>query len=80
MRLSRGNTFALMQRRHVPPVKVCRHGTTRKQRRYIWSASLSFFGATGAMSTLRTLAVIYVVQAGVGMATGVAYTLWLLYW
>jgi hypothetical protein len=29
---------------------------------------------------MRILAVIYVVQAGVGVATGVAYAVWLLYW
>jgi len=32
------------------------------------------------MSTLRILTVIYLVQAGVGAATGVAYAVWLLYW
>jgi hypothetical protein len=32
------------------------------------------------MSTLRILAVMYVFQAGVGIATGVAYAAWLLYW
>jgi hypothetical protein len=32
------------------------------------------------MRTLRILAVIYVVQAGVGVATGIAYAVWLLYW
>jgi hypothetical protein len=32
------------------------------------------------MATLRILAIIYVVQAGVGIATGIAYAVWLLYW
>jgi hypothetical protein len=32
------------------------------------------------MSTLRILAVMYVVQAGVGIATGVVYAVWLVYW
>jgi hypothetical protein len=32
------------------------------------------------MSTLRILAVMYAFQAGVGIATGVAYAVWLLYW
>jgi hypothetical protein len=31
------------------------------------------------MTTLRILAVIYVVQAGVGIAAGIAYAVWLLY-
>jgi len=32
------------------------------------------------MLTLRILTVIYVVQAAAGIATGVAYAVWLLYW
>jgi hypothetical protein len=32
------------------------------------------------MATLRILAIIYVVQASVGIATGVAYAVWLLCW
>jgi hypothetical protein len=32
------------------------------------------------MTTLRIFALIYVVQAGVGIATGVGYAVWLLYW
>ena len=32
------------------------------------------------MSTLRILAIMYVVQAGVGVVLGFAYPLWLLYW
>ena len=32
------------------------------------------------MTTLRILAVIYVVQAGAGIVTGVGYAVWLLYW
>jgi hypothetical protein len=31
------------------------------------------------MTTLRFLAVLYVVQAGVGIAFGFAYAVWLLY-
>jgi hypothetical protein len=30
--------------------------------------------------TLRILTAVYVVQAAVGIATGVAYAVWLLYW
>jgi hypothetical protein len=32
------------------------------------------------LGTLRVLAVVYVVQAGLGTVAGVAYALWLLYW
>ena len=32
------------------------------------------------MAALRILAVIYFVQAAVGIAAGVAYAVWLLYW
>jgi hypothetical protein len=32
------------------------------------------------MTTLRILTVIYVVQAGVGIATGISYAVWLLFW
>jgi len=32
------------------------------------------------MAALRIFAVIYVVQAAVGIATGVGYAVWLLYW
>ena len=32
------------------------------------------------MATLRILAIIYVVQAGVGIAAGIGYAVWLLYW
>ena len=32
------------------------------------------------MSTIRILAVLYVVQAGVGIALGFAYAVWLQYW
>jgi hypothetical protein len=32
------------------------------------------------MAAVRILAVIYVVQAGVGIALGFAYAVWLLYW
>lgn len=32
------------------------------------------------MTIFRILAVLYVCQAGVGIATGVAYAVWLLYW
>jgi hypothetical protein len=34
----------------------------------------SYFG------TLRFLAVVYVVQAGLGTVAGVAYAVWLMYW
>jgi hypothetical protein len=32
------------------------------------------------MSTVRFLAVAYVIQAGVGIGLGVGYAVWLLYW
>jgi len=32
------------------------------------------------MSALRVLTVMYVAQAGVGIAIGVAYAVWLSYW
>jgi hypothetical protein len=32
------------------------------------------------MPLLRIIAVLYLIQAGVGIATGVAYAMWLLYW
>jgi hypothetical protein len=75
-----GNIFALRQRRYTPLAKVCQHDTMREQCPYIWSESVSCLEAGGVMTTLRILAVIYVVQAGVGIATGVAYAVWLLYW
>jgi len=31
------------------------------------------------MKTLRVIAIIYVLQAGIGIALGFAYALWLLY-
>jgi hypothetical protein len=36
-------------------------------------------GAGRVMTTVRILAVLYVVQAGVGIALGFAYAVWL-YW
>jgi hypothetical protein len=42
--------------------------------------SVSCFGAGGVMTKLRILAIIYVVQAGIGIAAGVTYAVWLLYW
>ena len=59
---------------------MCQHDTIRAQCPYIWSESVSRLGAGGVMTTLRILTVIYVVQAGVGIATGVAYAVWLLCW
>jgi hypothetical protein len=32
------------------------------------------------MTALRILVALYIFQAGVGIAGGVAYALWLLYW
>jgi hypothetical protein len=32
------------------------------------------------MTAVRILAVVYVVQAGVGIAFGFAYAMWLMYW
>jgi hypothetical protein len=32
------------------------------------------------MTTLRILAALYVAQAAIGIAAGVAYAVWLLYW
>jgi hypothetical protein len=75
-----GNIFALRQRRYTPLGKVCQHDTIREECPYIWSESDSCVGAGGVMTTLRILIVIYVVQAGVGIATGVSYALWVLYW
>jgi hypothetical protein len=37
----------------------------------------SRFGAGGA---LRIFAIVYAVQAALGIITGVAYAVWLLYW
>jgi hypothetical protein len=34
----------------------------------------------GGAKAVRILTVIYVVQAGVGIAGGVTYAVWLLYW
>jgi hypothetical protein len=42
--------------------------------------AVSCFGAGGVMTKLRILAIIYVVQAGIGIATGFAYAVWLMYW
>jgi hypothetical protein len=39
----------------------------------------SSIGPGSVMKTVRFLAVVYVVQAGVGIALGFAYTVWL-YW
>jgi hypothetical protein len=41
---------------------------------------LSCFGAASAMSTVRVLAIVYVIQAGLGTLAGVAYAVWLVYW
>jgi hypothetical protein len=38
---------------------------------------MSRFGAGGVMTTVRILAIMYVVQAGVGIALGLAYGVWL---
>ena len=38
---------------------------------------VSRFGAGGA---LRIFAIVYVAQAALGITTGVAYAVWLLYW
>ena len=40
----------------------------------------SSIGPGSMMRTVRFLAVVYVVQAGVGIALGFAYAAWLLYW
>ena len=77
---SHGNIFAPRQMRYTPLAKVCQHDTIREQCPYTWSESVSRLGAGGGIATLRILAVIYLVQAGVGIATGVAYAVWLLYW
>jgi hypothetical protein len=76
---SHGNIFAPRQRRYTPLAKVCQHDTFREQCPYIPSESISCFGAGGVMTTLRMLAIMYVIQAGVGIVTGVAYAVWLLW-
>jgi hypothetical protein len=59
---------------------VYRHDTIEDEYRFIRPKSVSCFRTGSLMTILRILAVIYVVQAGVGVATGVAYAVWLLYW
>jgi hypothetical protein len=59
---------------------VYRHDTIEDEYRFIRSKPVSYFRTGSLMTILRILAVIYVVQAGVGVATGVAYAVWLLYW
>jgi hypothetical protein len=59
---------------------VYRHDTIEDAYRFIRSKSVSCFSTGSLVTTMRILAVIYVVQAGVGVATGVAYAVWLLYW
>jgi hypothetical protein len=34
----------------------------------------------GVMTAVRIFAVVYVIQAGVGIAFGFAYAVWLMYW
>jgi hypothetical protein len=34
----------------------------------------------GVMTAVRILAVAYIIQAGVGIALGFAYAVWLMYW
>jgi hypothetical protein len=75
-----GDIIACELRGHSPPAEVYRHDTIQQEYRFIRSNSVSCFGTDSLMTTLRILAVIYVVQAGVGVATGVAYAVWLLYW
>jgi hypothetical protein len=75
-----GNIIACGLRGHSPPAEVCRHDTIEHEYRFIRSKSVSCFDTGSLMTTLRILAVIYVVQAGVGVASGVAYAVWLLYW
>jgi hypothetical protein len=75
-----GILHALKQGRHHLSAYVCRYGTIRKPCSYMLSETDSCFGAGRAMTTLRVLALLYFVQAAVGVATGVAYAVWLLYW
>jgi hypothetical protein len=60
---------------------LCRDDTIRSWYAYIRYKFVSCFGAgDGLMTIFRILAVLYVFQADVGVATGVAYAVWLLYW
>jgi hypothetical protein len=34
----------------------------------------------GVMTAVRIFAVVYVIQAGIGIAFGFAYAVWLMYW
>lgn len=37
-------------------------------------------GQVDLKRTLRLFTIVYVVQAGVGIVTGITYAIWLLYW
>ena len=74
-------TFLLLGRgdRHNL-TKVCQRDTIRKQRPYILSKRDDRVGSGAIMNMLRLFAVVYLAQAGVGIAVGVGYAVWLVYW
>jgi hypothetical protein len=57
---------------------VCQHEAIHDQCPFIWSC-VSCFGAGGAMTTVRILTIIYIVQGVAGIAFGVAYAVWRMY-
>jgi len=63
----------------MPPAKVCQFDKIGGQCLCIRPEPVSRYGAGGVMAAVRILAVIYVVQAGIGIVLGFAYAVWLMY-
>jgi hypothetical protein len=63
----------------MPLAKMCQHDTIQQQCPHTRSEPVCCIGAGRVMSTVRFLAILYVVQAGIGIALGFAYGVWLMY-
>jgi len=73
-------TFLLVGRGDIHLRRKCANMTQSVSKPVHSVGAVSCFGAGGVMTKLRILAIIYVVQAGIGIATGFAYAVWLMYW
>jgi len=63
----------------MPPAKVCQFDQIGGQSLCIRPEPVSCLGTGGVMTALRIIAVIYVVQAVIGIVLGCAYAVWLMY-
>ena len=57
---------------------MCQHEAIHDQCPFIRSY-VSCFGAGGVMTTVRILNIIYLAQAGAGIAFAIAYAVWRMY-